>query len=102
MSENTDRLELPLDGMLRKRLAMTERLLADWNKFYEYIKPFSECNEEMKTLAKRLRTNFILMPIDDLVLVTALTAERMSITKMFGPALCLKCGKELDDENKKK
>lgn len=89
----------PVNKIMKQRLKVSEELINEWNKFSEYVKPLIEGNKEISELLRKIGFKITLMPMTDLILFTAVGAERISM-EMFKPSkmFCVKCLSEIKNE----
>lgn len=93
-----DKNKSPVLRIMEKRLECITTILDEWKKLDEYMMPFAD--ENMKKIIEDIKTKLIILPIEDMLLVTAMQAENKAFELLRPKKLfCLKCGVELD-ENK--
>jgi len=95
---NKEKPKNPLNEITLNRLKSTEKLLDNWNLLQKYVKPLEDSSQEIKRLMKEIRHQLTMAPIEDLILVTVLGAERQAYMLCMPKLFCLSCQKELEKE----
>lgn len=81
-----------IDKLMKARYKGFEESNAAWKELREYITPL--VGNEKKEIIAKINSHFMLLGIDDMLLIGMMTAPLMVMPKSF----CLKCGKELENE----
>jgi hypothetical protein len=66
-----------IEKLVKRKTEQMSRLLEQYDKLHDYIKPFIETNKEMRELESSIRTELVIVPITDMVLLTIIQANNL-------------------------